>query len=243
MNLKEKIVKANDKEKKALSQNAWYSNHVARPISLWITKPFLNMHPNTICLIMILIGLASLPFFAMGGYFNIILGALILQIHYLFDHVDGNVARLMNKKTKRGKYLDFVPNIIVNPLVFAFLGFGHYVTFGNLYYLIFGFSASFFFVVREPARLFRYLMKEELQMNDKQVKASSNSGAKLITINRFLNVIFDFPGIMNILLLFSLTNSTQYLLIFYGITLPVIFLARVFYEFRYWKVIDKDEQK
>jgi phosphatidylglycerophosphate synthase len=242
-NLRHEIIKANDKEKIALSKNAWYSNHVARPISLWVTKPFIRLEPTFVCFIMILIGLAALPFFAIGGYLYIIIGALILQIHYIFDHIDGNVARLMNKKSKRGKYLDFVPNILVNPLVFAFLGYGHYMTFGNVYYLLLGFSASFFFVAREPARLFRYLMKEELNLNSDKIRetiSNKKDNSKLIQINRFLNVIFDFPGIMNIILLFALTNSTQYLIVFYGLTLPFLFLIRTFYEFKYWKNIDNN---
>jgi hypothetical protein len=97
-NLKNNIIKANNKEKKALSQNAWYSNYVARPISLVITRPFIHLHPNTICFLMVIVGLIALPFFAKGSYLSIILGAIILQAHYLLDHVDGNVARLMNKK-------------------------------------------------------------------------------------------------------------------------------------------------
>lgn len=240
--IKKEIIKANNKEKKALSQNAWYSNHIARPISLWITKPFINFEPTQICFFMILIGLISLPFFAIGSYASILIGALILQVHYIFDHIDGNVARLMNKKTKRGKYLDFVPNIFVNPLVLLLLGYGHFISSGNIDYLLFGVSASFFFLAREPARLFRYLMIQELNLKQSKSQNKTNSSI-LVKFNKWLNIFFDYPGIMNLILIFALLGITEYLVIVYGILMPLIFLARVFYEFNYWKGIDLNEKK
>jgi len=106
-------IKKRNKQDKNIQQNGWYVRYVTRPISLPLTKLFISFHPNTITIFMILIGLFSIPFFLNGGYLSIIIGAIILQIHLVFDSVDGNVARITNKRTWAGKYLDFLSNITV----------------------------------------------------------------------------------------------------------------------------------
>ena len=39
--------------------------------------------------------------------------------------------------------------------------------------------------------------------------------------------IFTYPFVMNIILVFSLFNALGYLIVFYGITLPVLWLGTV----------------
>lgn len=229
------VVKANAKDK-SLQKNAWYSNHVARPISLLITKPFTYLEPTTVCFTMILVGLFSIPFFAYGSYTSIILGAIILQIHYILDHVDGNVARLMNKKTLRGKYLDFVPNILVNPLVLIALGYGGFRQTGDVDFLLFGISAGFFFTAIEPARLFRYLMIFEDGIKTKPSNRATVSRTGVL--NRYLSSILNYPGIMNLILILSLFGLAPYLVFLYGLVFPLLFIARAGYEFFRWKSID-----
>jgi len=232
----EEIKKANAKEKE-LNNNAWYSRNVARHISLFITKPFVWMHPNTVCFIMILVGLLSIPFFIKGDYWSLIIGSLILQLHYVLDHVDGNVARLTNKKTWRGKYLDFIGNITVNPLVLMAIGIGIFNISKDITYLYLGFSAAFFFVTVEPARLFKYLMFDELKI--KNSLSGKDSGGSVQKINKyFIEVIFNFPGMMNLILIFSVFNILNYLIIFYGLTFPLLFVLRASYEFYSWKKRD-----
>ena len=173
------IKKANKKEK-ALLTDAWYSQNVMRPISLFITKPFLIFEPTTICFTMCLIGLLSIPFFAFGTYLSIILGGIIFQIHYLVDHIDGNIARAKNKKSWRGKYLDFIPNILVNPLILIALGFGIFRTTGNLNYLIMGISAGFFYLAQQPIRLYKYCMFYDLNI-EKKIKTNKDKIKAILT--------------------------------------------------------------
>jgi phosphatidylglycerophosphate synthase len=239
MGIKDKIIEANSKDK-TLIQNAWYSRNVARPISLYVTKPFIFLHPNTICLIMIIVGLLAIPFFIYGSYWSVIIGALILQVHYILDHVDGNVARLRNKRSQRGKYLDFLGNITVNPLSLLALGIGLFRSTGNLYYLYLGISAGFSYLAIEPARLFSYLMIIESGLKIKPAYATNNV-SKNILLMRYLLVILSYPAIMNLILIFAVFNLTKYLIIFYGLTLPLLFIARTAYEFYKWKRIDNQK--
>jgi len=224
------------------SNNVWYSRNVARPISFFLTKPFLIFEPTTICFIMILIGVASIPFFFLGGYWNIIIGALILQVHYIFDHIDGNIARVTNKKSIRGKYLDYIPNITVNQLVLIALGFGIFRTTGEISYLLLGVSAGFFYLAKEPARLHKYSIMDDLNIKEKPLTNKRNI-SKFQKINHKTGIIFDFPGMMNLILIFGIFNLSHILIILYGIYFPIYFIARASYEFYTWKNIDLEKIK
>jgi hypothetical protein len=237
MGVVKEIKKANEKDK-ALATNAWYARKVARPISLAVTKPFLWMHPNAVTLLMILVGLLAMPFLALGTYKSIIIGALILQVHYIIDHVDGNVARLTDKRSKRGLYLDYIGDVTIIPFTLIFLGMGIFRATGNISYLYYGFSSGFFLLALEPARLYRFFMfydnkivkKEDAQIWKTDIVA---------VLNKNLNDwVFNFPGIMNLILIFALFNATRYLVAFYGLTFPLLFLARAIYEFSEWKKRD-----
>tara|TARA_Y100000310_G_scaffold342034_1_gene443450 strand:+ start:25893 stop:26615 length:723 start_codon:yes stop_codon:yes gene_type:complete len=239
--MKKVTAKQIENANQSLDREPAYDRWFARPLSLYLTKPFLSLEPTVMCFTMLMIGLFSLPFFIKGTYSSIIFGALILHLYLVFDNIDGNIARAMNKKTLRGKYLDFVPNITTNPLVFIALGYGLFTSFGDINYLLLGISAGFFHLAKEPARLFRYLMLDELNLNKKQKTRTSNQKQSPLfqKINKLITTFFDYPYFAVILLIFALFNSSKYLIIFYGLTMPSIFILRVAYEFYYWKKRDK----
>jgi len=56
-----------------------------------------------------------------GNIWLVILGGLLWQLWYALDCVDGEVARLSNKKSMLGVYIDALTHIFVNPMIpFAF---------------------------------------------------------------------------------------------------------------------------
>jgi phosphatidylglycerophosphate synthase len=231
------IKEIRDATSKYASTTVWYARTIARPISFFLTKPFLRFDPNTIGFMMILVGLASLPFFFLGGYWNIIIGALILQGYFMLDNIDGNVARVTKKTSVRGKYLDYVPNISVNQLVLIALGFGIFRTSGNISYFLLGVSAGFFYLAKEPARLFKYSLMYHLNIKTKPSTNKKNI-SKIQKINQYTGMIFDFPGMMNLILIFGIFNLSHLLIILYGIYFPIYFVARATYEFYVWKNYD-----
>lgn len=237
--MKPKEIKQLNEKQYALEGNPWYPwsvRKILRPISPYLTVLFIRVHPNIISFIMLLIGLISLPFFILGGYSNIIIGAIILQIYYLFDCIDGIVARATHKESLRGEFLDFIPNITVHPLVLIALGYGLFRTSGNINYFLFGVSAGFFFIAKEPTRLLRHLIFNKVKIKNKP--DTDQAPGLLAKLNKYSFETIDYPGIMNFLLIFAIFNITNYLIVFYGIIIPLFFIARVIYEFYFWKSID-----
>ena len=75
-----------------------------------VAKIFKNVNPNTISWIGLIIALASGIVLAMSYEHHIflIVGAILVIVSGYFDSLDGKVAKLFNKCTKRGDYLDHV---------------------------------------------------------------------------------------------------------------------------------------
>ena len=101
--------KSNDTEE-------WLDVVWTRPIGYQWARFFnaLNVHPNTVTIMSMVIGVASAFFFVDGSYctegmegllYNII-GVLLLAWANFYDSADGQLARMTGKKTQLGRILD-----------------------------------------------------------------------------------------------------------------------------------------
>ncbi|MBR1667920.1 MAG: CDP-alcohol phosphatidyltransferase family protein [Bacteroidaceae bacterium] len=102
-------LKSNDTEE-------WLDTVWTRPIGYWWAKFFdhFDIHPNTVTILSMIIGVASAYFFCFGSYrmagweglmYNII-GVLLLTWANFYDSADGQLARMTGKKTQLGRILD-----------------------------------------------------------------------------------------------------------------------------------------
>jgi len=94
-----------------------------RPLGRYLSKILIHapFSPNQISIVSSLIGILSGWLFA-GGYF--ISGAFLLQISAIIDCVDGDLARVLYKESRFGKWLDLVGDQFVHVAVFAGIAFG-----------------------------------------------------------------------------------------------------------------------
>ena len=103
---------------KSAETEDWFDMHIMRPLSyLWVQLfARLNVHPNMVTVLSMIIRGGSCIFFAHGSFyyegisgliFNII-AILLLMWAALFDCVDGQLARLTGKKSRLGRILDGV---------------------------------------------------------------------------------------------------------------------------------------
>ena len=96
----------------------WLDLHVVRPFCYWWAVLFakLDIHPNTVTILSMIIGAVSAFFFASGSFYyegsqgllmNII-AILLLCLADIFDCTDGQLARMTGKKSRLGRILDGV---------------------------------------------------------------------------------------------------------------------------------------
>ncbi|MCD8297005.1 MAG: CDP-alcohol phosphatidyltransferase family protein [Prevotella sp.] len=94
----------------------WLDKVWTRPIGYWWARLFerLNVHPNTVTILSMIIGASSALFFAHGSYFNEgtkglllnVIAILLLAWANFYDSADGQLARMTGKKTRLGRILD-----------------------------------------------------------------------------------------------------------------------------------------
>lgn len=104
----------------------WMARRVSRPLALrvtWLVLPWgLSAHVATGCAA--LVALASALSFGFGSLSSWLLGAALLQLWYLLDHVDGQLARFRGTASLDGVQLDYLMHHVVNLIVPWGLGFG-----------------------------------------------------------------------------------------------------------------------
>lgn len=95
------------------------SAFIFRRISKRITSYLLAtaLTPNQVTLLSILCGLSSAFLIALGGYKRELLGVIVLQIAYLLDVVDGDLARAKNMQSLWGRNLDLISDRFTDALL------------------------------------------------------------------------------------------------------------------------------
>ncbi|MBP3745361.1 MAG: CDP-alcohol phosphatidyltransferase family protein, partial [Prevotella sp.] len=114
--------KSNDTEE-------WLDRVFTRPIGYLWAKFFerLDVHPNTVTLLSITIGITAAFFFMHGswrtegksGFMLNIVGILLMMWSNIYDSADGQLARMTGKKTQLGRILDGAASIIIFVTVYC----------------------------------------------------------------------------------------------------------------------------
>jgi len=105
------------------SVDTWYGRHVMRFFSIYLTRFFIrwNWTPNQATLLSLVMGLGGACFFGVGLWG---IGILGINLWYLVDHVDGEIARYTGKTSVTGYFFDTAVNFFVQPATFFAIGVG-----------------------------------------------------------------------------------------------------------------------
>lgn len=104
----------------------WFARRVSRPAALpitWIILPT-GISAHWVTLAAWLSGLLAAVAFGIGSAAATLAGALLLQLWYLLDHVDGQVARGRGTDSLDGVQLDYMMHHTLNLLVPLGIGYG-----------------------------------------------------------------------------------------------------------------------
>jgi phosphatidylglycerophosphate synthase len=120
---------------KVLQKKSWWAMlfvlPLARRLSLFVINRT-SLTPNAITLG----AFAFIPFaaagYASGSYYGLLCGALCFEINYLFDCIDGTVARVKKLGTPLGTYLDPALDRWRIVIVTVALAYGQFQATGNL---------------------------------------------------------------------------------------------------------------
>jgi phosphatidylglycerophosphate synthase len=120
----EKVLEGYTPEKKARDRINLYVFYVMRALSLRMTPLFLKfkVSANQVSGIGIVVGIVGALFIAIGNYWVVIVGLILMQLWLLLDCVDGNIARFRHKFTSLGAFLEDLASGLFPPLLFSSVG-------------------------------------------------------------------------------------------------------------------------
>jgi phosphatidylglycerophosphate synthase len=230
-----------------------YPRYVTHKISIRIVKLLLHssITPNQITLFSIVVGLISSIMFVTAIPIYFFMGALILELYYIIDAVDGQLARYKKLSSMTGGYFDYVSNYIVHPCVFFCIGLGLVRHSGDILPIVFAFSASvsvsLISIFSEcKYNVFVTAIKKASSVKIKKTVGEEKNAQKLSLLRylfSLLHKLCTYPTIMNILVIVSVLNlffpemkiatfefSLPYILvIFYGLCCPLVFFVKLTY--------------
>ena len=119
------------------------SSLIIRKISIQITKILVKtkLTPNQITFFSFLIGIVAAYCLATGVYKWIIVGGILVQLSYVFDCVDGEIARLKGIVSKKGAWIDTILDRFKEGLIIFGISFGLYNQISNSFVWVLGFIA------------------------------------------------------------------------------------------------------
>lgn len=184
-----------------------YAKYFIRPISIWFTWIFVRtpLSANHITIIQEIFGIIGAVLFIYGKF---VLGSIFLQLGFIMDNSDGEVARWKNQQSERGKFLDLIGHMIIIPFYFFGLGLGLYFQQGKIITLIMGFFAGLF-----SLKLEKFITNKD--------------GNLELARHGFFKSLFRYPDSMNVITIIAIidwffkSNLLFYCIIIYGIGMTV----------------------
>ncbi len=109
---------------------AWY---LCRRVSIYLTLVLARtpVTPNQITVVGTAVGVAGGALWAVGAGWSFLAGALCLELMYVLDCVDGELARLTGRQSALGAYLDLLGHYLFAYCMIMGLGIGLARTFGT----------------------------------------------------------------------------------------------------------------
>lgn len=122
----------------------WMVRHLLRDAALPITWVLLHtpVTANQVTLLAILVGLVGNFYLSVLSHSSLFVAALLLQLWYLLDHVDGQIARYRKTASLTGRFYDFLMHHMIHATVFFPWGWFLWQETEESYYLILGFIMS-----------------------------------------------------------------------------------------------------
>lgn len=220
--------------KKAMARNDYFAFYVGRPISYWLTIPFLytSLSPNQVTMISLVPLVVGFVLSYVGdNLFMLVLAWAMFFLWNLLDGVDGNMARYRQQFSKMGSVYDAMMGyvaMILQPFAWGIIasheeGFlRSLVNIPNDIYVILG-ALSGIFVIFPRFIMHKAITQLGVEQQLREVKDKSNYGfTKIIALN-----IVSPTGFMQVIMLIALLTNTCdiFTLSYFVINLSVLIVS------------------
>ncbi len=206
------------------------NRRISIPISRVLIK--LPLSPNMVTLLVLVVSIASGVFFACGGYWNTLVGAVLSVAASILDGCDGEVARLKLQSTKFGCWLETVCDYLYYLFVFGGMAIGLTRSSGTKSFLAWGallcFGAIMSFLAVSFTRQRMSGSEPEKFLAVWQKKADTRASNPLLYVGRNCEFIIRRCFFPYALLFFSIVNLTKFAFITTALGANVVWVIALY---------------
>lgn len=217
--------------------DTWQDKLVCRRFSIFITRLLIptDVTPMQVSWVFLFFGFVPGLFLASGKFAA---GVILLQMWFIFDGVDGELARYKKQSSLTGLYFDLVIHYISHPFTFICLGIGLFNQSGSLIYLVCAvFAAVSMMIISILTDIKKLLLLESGAARSPRVSRQVCVDKGMVFYAKqtfsFLHKLCTYPTIMNIITLaafsdlFLKTNVLSFLAVFYGFLSTFVWVSKL----------------
>jgi len=209
---------------------AQMNRRISVPISRQLIK--FPITPNMVSLFTLVVGIAAGAFFAWGGYWHTLIGAVLSVWASILDGCDGEVARLKLLESDFGCWLETVCDYLYYLFIFAGMAIGLIRTSDQRIYLTWGilllFGAVMSFLVTGFGRRRLAAGRPEQYLKIWQAKAESRRSNPILYFGRYTEFIIRRAFMPWALLFFAVFNLTKVVFFLAAIGANVVWLVSLY---------------
>lgn len=130
-------------------KDGWWASIFSGPLANRMLEPICEItwiSPNLITITSLVIGLIASYFFLRASQQDLIIGAVLVQLSFVVDCMDGQLARYRQQFSKLGAWLDRISDRVKDFFYFFSLALGFFLSHEDVFYL--GFTGLADFVSR-----------------------------------------------------------------------------------------------
>jgi len=111
-------------EKEKANKETVWEHYFARKIAFFITPIFLKLKvsANQVSILAIITGIIAAILIMVGDFWQVFLGAILMQVWLIIDKVDGVIARYKKTITRFGEFLEEFDGAVIAALFFSSIG-------------------------------------------------------------------------------------------------------------------------
>ncbi|MGH7388523.1 MAG: CDP-alcohol phosphatidyltransferase family protein [Candidatus Rokuibacteriota bacterium] len=225
------------RELRAVAQPPEFSPSAAdtvyRVFSIYLSIPLahLGAAPNVLTYVWIVLGLAGAAGLAAPSWTLSILGALVLQFSYLLDFVDGEVARLTEKKSILGEFLDLLGHGLIKTSLPLAAGWSAAAATGAAGFLVVGAVGALAIGVGDSLRFYAACTSRNLASGDlahvvlpPRMPWRARGAGNLARVAFLMS--FQTPGLLGLALLGAVSGRLDVLSVWWALGGTVWFMTR-----------------
>lgn len=120
------------------AKDGWWASIFSGPLANRLLEPIADIQaitPNHITIFSLFIGLVAAYFFAQGNHTSLIIGAVLVQLSFVIDCMDGQLARYRQQFSNLGAWLDRISDRVKDFVYFFALAWGFFHQNSNVFYI------------------------------------------------------------------------------------------------------------